>query len=301
MLMPIIRDSQLKVLWMSGRLYHRHEVVEPHHHSFAQAQLVLNGHEYTTLTTTKKNVQQALDVFPGQLILILPNTVHAFHFEHETAVLDVKFELTPDLITLIKETNQTVFPVQDPSAFKHLLNDALPAEKAQQAATKLTLDVNFKHLLLTTVFGNQQQESLLKNIDYFAAGQTSFPLLRYLQTHYSDPLTLGELADHFNYSKNYLIRQCKQVTGATPMLLLQQIRLKHAQNYLEYTDKSVNDIAIKVGLDPNYLTKSFAKTIGSHPLAYRRKSRLAHEHNITLMHRFQLQTQPAIKQSGQRD
>lgn len=298
--MSEVRDLQLKVLWLSGRLYHRHEIVEPHQHDFAQVQLVLSGQEYTDLTQSNGTDPLSVSVFANQLVFIPPYTTHSFHFEHETVVLDVKFDLQADIAGLIeKNASQRIFDVEDVSPFYALLNEAIPAEQKRFPAAALQLDVDFKQLLLSTIFKQQPAESSTHDLDRLIDINTDFPLLKYLQDHYAEPIQLPELAAHFNYSKNYLIRICKRETGLTPMNLLQHIRLKHAQNYLEYTDLSVNDIAIKIGLDANYLTKSFTKTIGTHPIAYRKQSRQEHERNITLMNTFNRQSQPQIKNTIQ--
>ncbi len=298
--MSEVRDQQLKVLWLSGRLYHRHEVVEPHQHDFAQVQLVLSGQEYTDLQQHNQDDPISISVFANQLVFIPPFTTHSFHFEHETVVLDVKFDLKVDVLELINQhTQQRIFDVSDVSPFYALLNEAIPAEQRQTPAAALQLDVDFKQLLLTAIFKQSTAVTNTHSLDRLIDITTDFPLLKYLQEHYAKPIQLPELAAHFSYSKNYLIRICKRETGLTPMSLLQHIRLKHAQNYLEYTDLSVNDIAIKVGMDANYLTKSFTKTIGIHPLAFRKRSRSEHERNITLMTTFNRQSQPQIKNSIQ--
>ncbi|GAB6093169.1 AraC family transcriptional regulator [Furfurilactobacillus curtus] len=289
-----VRDPQIKVLWMSGRLYHRHEVVEEHQHMFAQAQIVLNGQEYIEIN------HHQLTVFANQLVLIQPHTPHSFHFEHDTVIIDIKFELSEDVQQLITTaSNQEIFPVLAIESFRHLLNEGVPTELGTHAYSALQLDVDFKQLLLKTIFATTPHMTDLPN-DFSAATDpnATFPLQLYLQQHYDEPLTLESLAKHFNYSKNYLIRICKQHTGLTPANLLQRIRIKHAQNYLEYTDLSVNTIGIKVGLDPNYLTKLFTRLVGQAPLTYRKTSRAEHEQNITLVQSFNQQNEPAVRQTG---
>ncbi|MGP4117525.1 AraC family transcriptional regulator [Levilactobacillus zymae] len=291
--MEPLRDSQLTVLWMSGRTYQRGEAVALHQHEFNQLQLVLSGEEHVQLA------DRPYTVFGGQLYLVTPRTPHAFKFNHDAVIIDIKFTTSPDLQRLLNQVAQLpIFPVSDRESFRRLLTQALAAQRQPTPYGMLRVDVRLKDLLLTLVVDQNGLVTPIPEATYMSP-DTSFAPLRYLQQHYATPLRLADLARHFHYSKNYMIEICKRETGVTPNTLLQLIRIRHVKNYLAYTELSINDIAIHVGLDANYLTRLFKQQVGQSPLKYRQTIQAERRQNITLLRSFDHQQQPKIHQSKQ--
>ncbi|GEO69632.1 helix-turn-helix transcriptional regulator [Levilactobacillus acidifarinae] len=287
--MQPLRDSQLTVLWMSGRTYQRGETVARHQHHFNQLQLVLSGEEQVQLA------QRHGTVFGGQLYLVTPQTPHAFKFNHDAVIIDIKFTVSPDLQRLLNQVAQPpIFTVSDCESFRRLLTQALTAQRHPTPYGMLRVDVRLKDLLLTVVLDQAEKGTAVPETTYMSP-DTSFVPLRYLQQHYAEPLQLADLARHFHYSKNYVIEICKRETGATPNVLLQLIRIRHAKNYLAYTELSINDIAIHVGLDANYLTRLFKQRVGQSPLKYRQTIQAERRQNVTLLRSFDHQQQPKIQ------
>lgn len=287
--METLRDSQLTVLWMSGRTYQKGETVAVHHHDFNQVQVILSGEEQIQLQ------DQHYTVFGGQLYLVSPHTPHAFKFKHDAMVIDIKFTLAVELQRLLNQVTQPpIFPVTNREDFRQLLAQALMAQHHAVPYGMLRVDVRLKDLLLAVVLASGTPTEAISETTYMTP-ETTFAPLRYLQQHYAQPIQLGDLARHFHYSKNYMIEICKKKTGTTPNVLLQLIRLRHAKNYLEYTDLSINAIAIRVGLDANYLTRLFKQQVGQSPLKYRHVVQAERRQNVTLLRSFDWQRQPKIQ------
>lgn len=287
--MGSLRDSQLMVLWMSGRTYRKGETVALHHHDFNQIQVILSGEEQIQL------LDQHYTVFGGQLYLVSPHTPHAFKFKHDAVVIDIKFTLVAELQRLLNQVTQPpIFPVTNREDFRQLLVQALMAQRHAVPYGMLRLDVRLKDLLLAVMMTSNTPTETIPETTYMTP-ETSFAPLRYLQQYYAQPIQLGDLARHFHYSKNYMIEICKKKTGTTPNVLLQLIRIRHAKDDLEYTDLSINDIAIRVGLDANYLTRLFKQQVGQSPLKYRHLVQAERQQNITLLQSFDWQQQPKIQ------
>lgn len=96
-------------------------------------------------------------------------------------------------------------------------------------------------------------------------------LLVYLENHYSDDITLNELAEHkYFVSVGHLSRIFKVKTGVTFSKYLTDLRMKKAKDFLENTDFDITDIAAFAGYnDASYFTQIFRKCCGVTPSEYR--------------------------------
>ena len=65
-------------------------------------------------------------------------------------------------------------------------------------------------------------------------------------------------------------RQFSAGTGTTPHQWLTRARLTQAQELLEHSDHSIEQIATECGLSPLMLRRHFARLCGTTPQAYRR-------------------------------
>jgi transcriptional regulator GlxA family with amidase domain len=88
------------------------------------------------------------------------------------------------------------------------------------------------------------------------------------------PLTVEDLARQANMSSRHLARLFKAVTGTTPLQWLHTQRIRRAQELLEMTDDSVDQIADASGMGTaTTLRRHFHRTVGVPPDTYRRTFR----------------------------
>ncbi|MFG2720603.1 helix-turn-helix transcriptional regulator [Streptomyces sp. NPDC048416] len=88
--------------------------------------------------------------------------------------------------------------------------------------------------------------------------------------HYSEPLSLDEIADTAVLSKFYFSRVFRNVTGTSPGRFLTAIRLYSAKNLLLETSLSVTDIAYQVGYNSlGTFTTRFTRSVGASPTRFR--------------------------------
>jgi transcriptional regulator GlxA family with amidase domain len=95
--------------------------------------------------------------------------------------------------------------------------------------------------------------------------------LSWMQENLDRPFVLADIARHAQLSVRTLNRRFREQTGSTPMQWLTRQRLYRAQQYLETTSMSVEDVASHVGFGTAIaLRQHFARHLGISPLAYRR-------------------------------
>ena len=98
-------------------------------------------------------------------------------------------------------------------------------------------------------------------------------LLVYIQQHYTDKITLQDLAKHFHLSEKYISRYFKEHFYLTFSDYVNHLRLTHAKKLLETTELSVTEIALCSGF-PNvsYFIRTFKTCYEKPPLKYRKST-----------------------------
>ncbi|MFE9251054.1 helix-turn-helix domain-containing protein [Streptomyces sp. NPDC007088] len=93
--------------------------------------------------------------------------------------------------------------------------------------------------------------------------------------HYSEPVSLSDLADAAILSRFYFSRVFRQVTGTSPGRFLSAIRLHQAKGLLRNSALSVTEISYQVGYNsPGTFTSRFTRSVGLSPTRYRDQARL---------------------------
>lgn len=105
-------------------------------------------------------------------------------------------------------------------------------------------------------------------------GTTLGPLLDWICENLNQPLTLPALAHQARMSQRTLSRRFSAHTGATPAAWIASARVRRAQELLESTDWSVEQVAGAVGFSSAaILRERFRQGVGTSPQAYRKAFR----------------------------
>lgn len=92
----------------------------------------------------------------------------------------------------------------------------------------------------------------------------------FMQEHINDNISLNELSSRYNYSVSRFSNLFKQKTGYAPIDYFVQMKMQKACQQLNFTNRSVKDIAFSMGFDdPYYFSKRFRTIIGMSPKKYR--------------------------------
>ena len=101
-------------------------------------------------------------------------------------------------------------------------------------------------------------------------------ILRYIEEHYAEDITLADLAKSANISKSECSRCFKLSLNTTPYKYLAEYRLLKAAQLLTKTNEPIGNIAASVGFHQmSHFWKCFKEKTGCSPKAYR-----AMENNI---------------------
>ncbi|ADG74120.1 transcriptional regulator, AraC family [Cellulomonas flavigena DSM 20109] len=104
------------------------------------------------------------------------------------------------------------------------------------------------------------------------AAETLAPLLTWMLEHLDEDLGVPALASRALMSERTFARRFRAETGATPAAWVARQRVARAQELLERTDAPVDEVARRSGFGTAALLRHhFARTLGTTPLAYRRR------------------------------
>lgn len=99
-------------------------------------------------------------------------------------------------------------------------------------------------------------------------------ILSYIAEHYTQPLTLNELAEKFNFNYYYLSSYFRNHSDAGFKEYLNKLRVQRAAELLRYGSISVSDVGGQADFtDNSYFTKVFKKYTGKTPSEYRKSFR----------------------------
>ena len=242
----------------------------------------------------------------GQLCLISPKALHSIHpMPHDDSqnVLSISFDgeylsrMCPELANirlnqgvvygvdgivdgqLLGLCEQIVGCVEnDGSALQMLQLNALLYELLYHVCTQCTVmdcyttDGEAKHISSNAVCGTAHA---------FNAGDVATVsegsgvgvrrITEYMERHYAQDLSIGQLASQFGYSREHFSRLFKRGTGVTPDRYLTEIRLQSALDDLLNTGDTVAQIAQHNGF-PNVrsFTQHLQHVFSATPAVYRR-------------------------------
>ena len=135
--------------------------------------------------------------------------------------------------------------------------------------------------LVTAVDFNDLSQSLMAALDSFIDGIYLHGMNRsntkvrkaldYIGNNFAEKMSLQSVADNVGLSTCRLAHLVKASTGVTVHQMIQQVRIRRAQQLLERTSKSCAEIAYEVGYnDQSYFIKHFKRLTGQTPLRYRK-------------------------------
>jgi AraC-like DNA-binding protein len=99
-------------------------------------------------------------------------------------------------------------------------------------------------------------------------------VVRFINSHFAEPIRLEELASNFEISPAYLSRTFKEVTGFSLVAYVNLVRIQEAQRLLQDTDDKVISIAEQVGFGSLVqFGRAFRQIANITPLRYRQSAR----------------------------
>ncbi|WP_176215408.1 AraC family transcriptional regulator [Sporomusa malonica] len=205
------------------------------------------------------------EVIPGQVFVIPPDEAHSCGSGGEPHTYHL-FLITSDLLNMILPKNE-----KDSYIIKNLVFD----DRRQFAQL-----LNLYTVLTSTETSFCKQSALISTIgevvEYCAdiaedlrISNNQYDSVKraqnFIETHYEDSFSLGDIARSAYLSPYYLIRVFNQVIGIPPHIYQQQVRIRHAKGMLAH-GISISEVAFKTGFsDQSHFSNTFKKLVGITP------------------------------------
>ncbi|HEY0007653.1 MAG TPA: AraC family transcriptional regulator [Tepidisphaeraceae bacterium] len=108
-----------------------------------------------------------------------------------------------------------------------------------------------------------------------AAGDPVDAVLQHCRQHFAGPIDFQTLADRHDMSYSFLRQAIRKRTGLAPSKFLTRLRCDAANILLATTRLAVKEVGVRVGIsDPYTFSRTFSRTTGQSPDAYRRLQRV---------------------------
>lgn len=165
------------------------------------------------------------------------------------------------------EEHGPILDLPPDSPIPHLIRQMIQLQKQKSRIHELMGSKLLVDMLTASLLDRQPSETAVTEMPAFIRG-----LVQEIDQHYRQRLTLDRLARQFNVSKYHLAKEFKRHTGFTPNEYVIITRITRAKEWLQYSDRSIADIAAEVGIDNvSHFINLFKDREGSTPLVFRKQ------------------------------
>ncbi|QAY66681.1 AraC family transcriptional regulator [Paenibacillus protaetiae] len=250
-----------------------------HYHPYYEMYYMLSGQRIYFVGDRSYPVEQ------GDLVFIAPDelhqTMHAGEPEHDRLIMHFgpwylsRFAPAEQelLLSPFRQASKVIrLPRQEHWQIDQLLRRLLAEIRDKPPGYELTPGLAVTELLLGVARYLQQHEPVPIYHDTPLHAKIS-EIVRHINAHFAEPITLAALSEQFYISPYYLSRKFKEITGFpfTDYILL--TRVKEAQRLLRETDRNISDIAAEVGFDNfSHFGKTFKRIAKLSPRDYRKRT-----------------------------
>lgn len=257
-----------KLLYISTSKYEGEWQSHPHTHHFSELFFVIKGQGDFIVEDKRFPLQE------NDLIIVNPHIEHTevsvssnpleyivFGIEGLTFHFDEELQIQNYVLLNYADKKEMLLQF-----FKILIDEM----EAKQLNYELICRNLTEVLLMYLVRG--RQVSLKQSLDTKMSKECG-AAKRYIDSNYSDNITLDFLAALTHMNKYYLVHSFTKYTGLSPINYLTQKRIQVSMDLLSSTNYSVAQISSSVGFSSqSYFSQVFRKTTGLTPIQYRKKS-----------------------------
>jgi len=215
-------------------------------------------------------------IYENYLVKVTPEFLKPFTDRLGTQILDRICQYPPK--TFDEETRNRVFHIAE-DMYQIYMEFSENEEKKATDPTKnrdMTQDYveyklqNLLYTILLIIYEKAHSEEL-GSIHTTSLSQPIMEAVYYIEANYMKPIKIEDVAAISGYSISYFSRVFQNQLGNPFSEYLTTIRLKHVQDSLITTDKSITEIALENGFSyPGNMTNSFRHAFGMTPLQYRK-------------------------------
>lgn len=253
------RDNQIHIIPLRGKRF------EAHFHSNIEVMYVASGEMEVSIGGEKRTLSE------GAVAVAESYVVHSLSASQDS---DIRVAIIPVIRVpdygLIHRNLTYATPFLEHSPYNESIGSLFRSFENHRRDSSPMIGKGFAYLLLgmlTDALGTVPAHHKIKD-GVAVVGQ----MLRYMDEHYTEPLTLERLAGEFGYHKDYLSRVFNETIHIGFSRYLATMRLRYAVQLIRTTDLSLEEIADRAGFgNPHSFYDIFRITYQCTPGQYRKR------------------------------
>lgn len=260
--------SKVNIIWFSKEVYLKDTGLIPHTHDYYHYIYILKGKGLITVNGREYRVTS------DDFLLTPINGCHSLLAlsEEGLSVIEIKFNVGSKKMNSLLLKMKTRINMGD-YGIRGKLESMVREGMNRDILYKEIIGAIFHEVLFILIRAAMQGESKREEVDNLSSDREKYGVLKdvfkYLNSNYSDKISLDMLAKSARMSKYHFTRVFKDVCGQTPMEYLNGVRIAKARELLMYSDFNVAQIGEKTGFgDGRYFSQVFKKKEGITPTEY---------------------------------
>lgn len=254
--------QKLQILWVSRSEINPGAGVKSHTHPYYHMFYAQAGH-FRFCAAGKEYALQS-----GQTLLVPPQTDHSYANETDAhgEYLEIKFTLSDaaaDARLLGNEVQHTDSSLVG-ALFIQILQEYSDLGKLADESAAAYLSALLSALGAPQRYAGSPRQ--FRHVDASGCSELSQRVIHYLETHYSEDISLEDLAKALGYNKSYLCVAFKKDTHQTILDCLNMIRIRSAATLIVYGDHPLAQVAELCGFSSvSHFNRVFLKYAGITP------------------------------------
>jgi AraC-like DNA-binding protein len=161
--------------------------------------------------------------------------------------------------------------------FRQWIGSLMTSDPNNRLAQDETEEQVFTYLCDSLSGSHSGNKSIASQANLAAIGGDAYmaQVLDFMHAHYTDAITIEDLAAIAKQSRFHFIRSFKSSFGDTPYQYVLRLRMDEAKRLLIVTDRSITDIGMRLGFSSSSaFYRAFVKSVGVTPEHFRMDRRV---------------------------
>lgn len=267
-----LRKTNSKLLYISTSKYEGDWNSTPHSHHCSELFYVLSGKGSFIVGDEQFTLKENDLVIVNPYIEHTETSLNSNPLEYIVLGIDeLAFSSNSDL--------STTYTVQNYSKNSEGLHFCLTTMLKEMEEKKTDHEIICQNLLEALLLSLARSQNLLITRSSSKKMTKECGIIkRYIDSHYSENITLEGLASLAHINKYYLVHAFTKYIGLSPINYLSGVRIQEAKSLLKSTDFSISEISSVTGFSSqSYFSQSFKKNVGISPIRYRKNHKITQD------------------------